>query len=120
MPSITQEAKNALLASIEERILKLEKERTPNYGSVCVGITECVEAIESFPTHDGFIPVKEKLPKDGQTVLAKWSDGRYEVVTKETTDDGFYVFRSAYGYRDTYGIHNFISWQPLPNPPVTQ
>lgn len=100
---------------------------------VCIGLAKAIEIANQQPTSDGWIPVSERLPKNGQRVLTietlSWDSPNDRCVReayyyKEKFDyysgwegEGFYRERNSchedYHYSKIGKVH---AWQPLPQP----
>ena len=75
---------------------------------------DMVMLIDDFPTVNGWISVKDRLPRLRQWVLCKCRAGIYEVLRYEETCVG------ERWYHDN--LHNYLSsfvthWMPLTEPP---
>ena len=70
--------------------------------------------IEDAPTVNGWISVKDRLPRSRQWVLCKGRAGIYEVLRYEETCDGE---RWHHDNRHNYMIGFVTHWMPLPEPP---
>lgn len=71
-PSITQEAKDALVEALKKMKTANFNTRPDDESSSDFAYRVAIEIIESFPVSDGWITVEEKLPEENvfKTVLA--------------------------------------------------
>ena len=60
-----------------------------------------------------WIPVSERLPKEGKQVLVCNDFGDIYIAEYETFSDGEGRWCESVGYRCLYGI---VAWMPLPEP----
>lgn len=109
-----------ILEEIEQEKLKhwdsSERLETDKLMGWC--FDKCTEIIRKHmadaPENDGWIPVEERLPEDGKSVLCCSDDERMMigVLHKEYyVDFGITV---AENYNQI--MHDVIAWQPLPEP----
>lgn len=69
--------------------------------------------VEANKTSMRWISVKERLPEDGQKIIAAFRDGGGRIVDQARYSNGEFDFASwAYVWGD-----NVTHWMPLPQPP---
>ena len=116
-----------ILEEIEQRVDYYREHATFGYVDVCAGLREAQDIIRKYMNdgkcgdcnrrkwyqkgyedgknnNDGWIPVDERLPEEGETVLC--TDGDYVYLVEYDAD-----FDAPFG-----DIDNITGWQPSPEP----
>ena len=92
---------------LEEIDAYIEEYHKPPYGIEVEGTVELLQKCKDIirkHMYDGWIPVEEYLPEDGESVLC--TDGKYVYLVEYDAD-------LDAGFGDMDGI---IAWKPLPEP----
>ena len=72
----------------------------------------CLWEIAQAPTVGGWISVEDRLPEDGQDVVATVKDGTKDIVTYRTERGGMW-----WGCEGWWPTSYVTHWMPLPTPP---
>ncbi len=94
------------MQELEKILEEIEKEamNNPEVGrKQCEGMMRAMNIIRKH-MNDGWIPVDERLPEDGQTVLC--TDGQYVYLVEYDAD-----LNAPFG-----DVDNITDWQPSPEP----
>ena len=92
----------------EIKISSVYAETADKFGAMCVSVGTIERIIRKHmndkAADDGWIPVEERLPENGESVLC--TDGEYIYLVEYDAD-----LDAAFGDMD-----RIIAWQPLPEP----
>lgn len=80
---------------------------------------ECINAVESAPPTDNWIPVGEWLPDDREDTYWVCTDGGYQCQCRWTNVKSFWAGRKTGWHWCLFDIPQYqkvIAWQPLPEP----
>ena len=89
----------------------LDHKRNNAYGK---GMRDAMKIIEKAPTIGGWVSVKDRLPNDGQDVLAYLYNGEETRTAPFNYDKGTWYDCVM---NCTVAINSITHWMPLPEPP---
>lgn len=110
-----------VLGKAKCKLKKLSEEEKDEYCTDLDYVLERPEIVD-YPTDNGWIKCKDKLPDFGCSVIVFCG---YVCISQiEHKDDGLYWINPHYREHDPfndpddYALKNVTHWQPLPQPPI--